>query len=64
MGKSTPIIFIMFGVVLVAFAMLSLASYYGESDWTWMSEQVAGFVLLLMVFSVAFYTLMGWLRRR
>lgn len=54
----------MFSVVLVASVMLGIASYYGESDWTWMSNQVAGLVLLLMVFSVAFYTLMGWLRRR
>ena len=62
--KGTPIIFVMFGVIILAVSMLSLASYYGEADWTWMSNQIAGLVVVLMVLTVALYTLMGWLRKR
>jgi len=53
----------MFGVIILAVSMLSLASYYGEADWTWMSNQVASLVMVLMVLAVALYTLMGWLKR-
>jgi len=64
MVKSTPVIFIMFGVVILSLSIIGIASFYGEADWTWMGEQVAGMVLLMMVFGVAFFTLMGWLKRR
>ena len=62
--KQTPLIFVMFGVIILASAILGIASYYGEADWTWISEQVAGFVLLFMVLGVALFTLGGWMRRR
>ena len=61
--KGTPIIFVMFGVIILAVSMLSLASYYGEADWTWMSNQIAGLVVVLMVLTVALYTLMSWVKR-
>lgn len=54
----------MFSVVMLASIIIGVASYYGEADWTWMSNQIAVLVLLFMVFSIAFYTLMGWLKRR
>ena len=61
--KAAPVIFIMFGVVLLSVAILSFASYYG-GDWTWIANQIAGFTLLFMVLGLAFYTLASWLRRR
>jgi len=61
--KDAPVIFIMFSVILSALAIVSLAGYYG-SDWTWIGEQVAGFVLIIMVFGLAIYALMSWLGRR
>lgn len=61
--KATPIIFIMFSIVILAGAILGISSYYGEADWTWIAQQIAGFTLLFMVLGVAFYTLTGWLRR-
>lgn len=63
MAKATPVIFIMFSVVLLALTIVGISSYYGESDWTWIANQVATFTLLIMVFGVAFYTLVGWLKR-
>jgi len=63
MGKSTPVIFIMFAVVIVAGSILAVSSYYGSADWTWIANQVASFVLVIMALGVAFYTLIGWLRR-
>lgn len=54
----------MFSVVMLASIIVAVSSYYGEVDWTWMGNQIAVLVLLFMVFCVAFYTLMGWLRRR
>jgi len=53
----------MFGVVILALSIVSLASYYGVADWTWMGEQIASLVLLFMVISVALYTLMGWIKK-
>jgi len=63
MEKATPVIFIMFSVVLVSLSILGISSYYGEADWTWIANQVASFTLIIMVLGIAFYTLMGWLRR-
>jgi len=62
MGKATPVIFIMFAVVLLSLAIVGFSGYYG-GDWTWIGQQIASFTLVIMVFGVAFYTLMGWLRR-
>ena len=53
----------MFAVVIVAGSILGVSSYYGSADWTWIANQVASFVLVIMVLGVAFYTLVGWLRR-
>lgn len=64
MVKATPVIMIMFSVVFLASILVAISSYYGESDWTWMGNQVAGFFLLIMVMGIAFYTLMGWLKKR
>jgi len=63
MLKSTPLIYIMFSIVFLSIAILSISSYYG-SDWNWIGEQVAGFVLLFMVMSIGLFTLMGWIRGR
>lgn len=63
MSKSTPVIFIMFAVVLLALSIVGISSYYGEADWTWIAEQVASFTLIIIVLGVAFYTLFGWLKR-
>lgn len=62
MAKYTPVLFVMFSVVLVAVSVLSVASYYGEADWTWIANQVVGFIMVLLVFSVAMYVLAEWLR--
>ena len=62
--KHTPVIFIMFSVVVLALTIVGLSTYYGETDWTWIGQQVVMFTVLLMVLSVAFYTLIGWLRRK
>lgn len=61
--KATPLIFLMFSVVILCGAILGIASYYGEADWTWIAQTVATFTLLFMVFGVAVYALTGWVRR-
>jgi len=53
----------MFAVVIVAGSVLGISSYYGSADWIWIGNQVASFVLIIMVIGIAFYTLDGWLRR-
>ena len=62
--KDLPILQIMFCVVLLAFSIIGISSYYGESDWTWMGEQIAGFFLIFIVFGVGFFTLMSWRGKR
>lgn len=63
MVKATPVIMIMFSVIILASILVAISSYYG-ADWTWMGNQVAGLFLLIMVLGIAVYTLMGWLKRR
>ena len=60
--KHTPVIFLMFSIVLTSIAIISFASFYG-SDWTWIGQQLALFTMLFIVLGLAFYTLSGWLRR-
>lgn len=62
--KALPVLQLMFCVVFLAIAIVGISSYYGESDWTWMGEQIAGFVMIFMVFGVGFYFLMDWLGKR
>lgn len=62
--RSAPVIQIMFCVVIFAVAIISVAFYYGEADWTWMGEQVAGFFMVFIVLGVGLFYLMGWLRKR
>lgn len=63
MGKGAPIIFMMFAIVLVSAIMVAIAWYYG-SDWTWIAQQNASLVLILITFGLAMFTLVGWLRGR
>lgn len=62
MGKNTPVIFIMFSVVILALSIVGISVYYGESDWTWIAQQMAGYSLIIMVFGIAVYTLREWIR--
>jgi len=60
--RETPVIFMMLGVVVTALAIVGIASYYGESDWTWIAQQIASFFLIIVTFGIAIFTLKGWLR--
>ena len=63
MGKSTPIIFMMLGVIVVALIIVQgVASYYGESDWTWIGTQVTSFMLIISTIGLALFTLKEWMR--
>ena len=62
--KSAPVIQIMLCVVIFALAIISVAFYFGEADWTWMGEQMASYILILIVLGVGIFTLMGWLSKK
>ena len=63
--NSMPLIFMMFAIVVVSFvAVYAVASYYGSTDWTWVAQQNASLVLVLMVFGLALFVLVSWMRRR
>jgi type IV secretory pathway VirB2 component (pilin) len=64
MSKDMPIIFTMFGLVVVSLTILGIAWYYGENDWTWIAQSNASLVLVLMVLGIAFVVLVGWLKGR
>ena len=64
MSKETPIIFMMFAVVLLSAIFLGIASYYGTADWNWMAQQNASLVLILITLGLAMFVLVGWLRGR
>ena len=63
MGKDMPVIFMMFGIVVSALLMVSIASYYG-ADWTWIAQQYTSLILLFIVFGLAMITLVAWLKGR
>jgi uncharacterized BrkB/YihY/UPF0761 family membrane protein len=59
-----PIIFTMFGILVVSLTIAAIAWYYGTADWTWIAQIVARLVLVLMVLSIAFIALFGYLKKR
>lgn len=61
--KGTPLIFIMFGVVILCAIIIAISSIYGEADWTWIAQQVVTFLSVFLVLGLTFYTLMGWVKR-
>ena len=62
MGKSTPIIFMILGIVVVALIILQgVSSYYGSEDWTWISQQIAGLFLIISSIGLALFTLKEWM---
>jgi len=54
----------MFAIVIVSAVIVAIAWYYGTTDWTWIAQQNASFVLILMTLGLAFIVLMGWLKGR
>jgi len=64
MGKAAPIMMMMFAVVLTSAIIVAIAWYYGTDDWTWMAQQNASLVLILITLGLAMFTLFGWLGRR
>ena len=64
MSRGTPLIFFMFGIVMVSAVIVAIAWYYGTADWTWIAQQNASFVLVLMTLGLAFIVLVGWLKGR
>ena len=64
LSKGMPILMMMFGIVIVSAIIVGIASYYGTSDWTWIAQQNASLVLVLMTLGLAFIVLVGWLKRR
>lgn len=63
MGKAMPVIMMMFAVVLLSAIAVTLASYYGGS-WTWIAQQNASLVLILITLGLAMFVLVTWLKRR
>ena len=59
-----PLVFAMFAIVMVSSIILAIAWYYGTADWTWIAQQNAMFVLVLMILTLAFIVLAGWLKKR
>jgi membrane protein YdbS with pleckstrin-like domain len=57
-----PLIFMMFGLVIVSATVAGIAWYYGTDDWTWIAQQNAFLTLVLMVLGLALITLVGWLK--
>jgi hypothetical protein len=57
-----PLMFLMFGVVMVSAVIVGIAAYYGTADWTWIAQQNASLVLVLMVLGLAVFVLVEWLR--
>ena len=64
MAKDAPIIMMMFAVVMLSAIIIGIASYYGTADWTWIAQQNASLVLILITLGLALFVLMGWLRSR
>lgn len=64
MSKDMPVVFMMLGIIVVSLAILGIAFYYGESDWTWIAQQNATMVLVLITLGVGLIVLVGWLKGR
>ena len=64
MKSAAPVVFMMFAVVLLSLIIIGIAGYYGTSEWTWMAQQNANLVLVLVTLGVAMFVLVGWLRSR
>lgn len=64
MSKGMPVVFMMFGIVMVSAIILAIAGYYGTADWTWIAQENASLVLILMTLGITLIVLMGWLKKR
>ena len=64
MGSEAPVVFMMFAIVLLASIYAAIAWYYGTEDYTWMAQQHASLVLVLITLGIAAFVLVGWLKRR
>jgi len=64
MAKDTPIVFMMFAIVLLSAIFAGIAWYWGTDDWEWMAQQNASLVLVLIVLGLALFVLVGWLKGR
>ena len=64
MGRNTPVVFMMFAVVLLSAIFAGVAWYYGEDDWTWMAQQNANLVLVIITLGIALFVLVAWLKGR
>lgn len=64
MAKAMPAIMMMFAIVIGSLTMAAIASYWGTENWTWLAQQTASFVLLLITLGLAVFALVGWMRRR
>ncbi len=63
MGNATAL-YIVLGLVIVPLIMVGIATFYGTSDWTWMSQTLAIFTLYMAFLGVAIYALFSWLSKR
>lgn len=62
LGRETPILFMMFAIVLLSLIIIGIASYWDTESWTWIAQQNASLVLVLIVLGLAMFVLVGWLR--
>lgn len=63
MSKGMNIIFMMFGLIMVSAIILGIAWYYGTSDWTWIAQENALLVLVLVTLGFALITLGSHIKR-
>lgn len=54
----------MFALILICLIVIGIAEYYGTSDWTWIAQQNARVVLVLIVLGFALIALVGWIKAR
>jgi hypothetical protein len=54
----------MLGIVVVSAIIIAIASYYGTANWTWIAQENASLVVVLMTLGVALIVLIGWVGRR